>query len=68
MGAYKFASWAIHMIMLILFSILVGWMLREWQKSRPLTKGVLALAFFVLLGSVLAITHGNHLGETTGAH
>ena len=31
LGEYKFTSWAIHMIMLVLFSNLVGVVLREWR-------------------------------------
>jgi L-rhamnose-H+ transport protein len=63
MGQYQFTSWAIHMIMLILFSILVGWFLREWRGARPLTRVAVGLAFFVLVSAVLALTYGNHLGE-----
>ncbi len=34
MGHYKFTSWTIHMIMLVLFSNLVGLALREWRRCR----------------------------------
>jgi L-rhamnose-H+ transport protein len=68
MGEYKFTSWAIHMIMLILFSIVVGWMLREWRGARPVTKTAVGLAFLVLVGAVLALTYGNHLAEVASAH
>lgn len=67
MGQYQFTSWAIHMILLILFSILVGWMLREWRAARPATKLLVALAFLVLVGAVVALTYGNHLGESVAA-
>jgi L-rhamnose-H+ transport protein len=63
MGQYQFTSWAIHMIMLILFSILVGWILREWRGARTVTRVAVALAFFVLVSAVLALTYGNHIGE-----
>jgi L-rhamnose-H+ transport protein len=63
MGQYQFTSWAIHMIMLILFSILVGWLLREWREARPVTRVAVGLAFFVLVSAVLALTYGNHVGE-----
>jgi L-rhamnose-H+ transport protein len=63
MGEYKFTSWAIHMIMLILFSILVGWVLHEWRAARRVTKGTVGLAFLLLVGAVLALTYGNHLAE-----
>ncbi len=45
MGAYKFTSWAIHMIMLVLISNLVGVALREWRQCRRLTHQTIALAF-----------------------
>jgi L-rhamnose-H+ transport protein len=63
MGTYKFASWAIHMIMLILFSILVGTILKEWKGTGKTTRVTLALAFLVLLTAVVTLTYGNHLGE-----
>ena len=65
MGVYKFTSWAIHMIMLILFSIAVGVILREWQGSRRMTKIAVGFAFTVLVGAVLSLTYGNHLAEIT---
>ena len=68
MGEFKFTSWAIHMIMLILFSILVGWFLHEWRGARPATKGTVGFAFLVLVGAVLALTFGNHLAEAAATH
>ncbi|MEI2723942.1 MAG: L-rhamnose/proton symporter RhaT [Verrucomicrobiota bacterium] len=68
MGDYQFTSWAIHMIMLILFSIVVGVVLREWRGSRSRTKLTVGLAFSVLVGAVLALTYGNHLAEMAPAH
>ena len=63
MGNYKFTSWAIHMIMLILFSIVLGVVLHEWRGSRSRTKIAVGFAFLVLVSAVLALTWGNHLGE-----
>jgi L-rhamnose-H+ transport protein len=63
MGAYKFTSWAIHMIMLILFSIVVGAVLHEWRGSRNRTKLAVGCAFVVLVAAVWALTYGNHLAE-----
>lgn len=68
MGDYKFTSWAIHMIMLILFSIVVGWVFKEWRGSRSRTKLSVGLAFIVLVGAVLALTWGNHLAEISATH
>ncbi|HXT12663.1 MAG TPA: L-rhamnose/proton symporter RhaT [Candidatus Angelobacter sp.] len=65
---FAFTSWAIHMILLVLFSTLMGVALREWVRCRRLTHGALAIAVFVLVASVLALTYGNYLGNllTTG--
>jgi len=62
MGSYQFTSWAIHMIMLVLISNLVGIMLREWRQCRRLTHQTIALALGVLIAAVLALTYGNYLG------
>jgi L-rhamnose-H+ transport protein len=63
MGHYKFTSWAIHMIMLVLFSNLVGIALREWRSCRRFTRGTVALALLVLVGAVLLLSYGNYLGD-----
>lgn len=63
MGTYKFSSWAIHMIMLILFSSLAGIVLREWHGRKPRTKLAVAAAIALLVGAVLILTYGNWLGE-----
>ena len=68
MGAYKFTSWAIHMIMLIAFSIVVGAVLREWRGTRRITKFTVGVAFLVLVGAVLSLTYGNHLAEIAPPH
>ncbi len=63
MGTYKFTSWAIHMIMLVLFSNLVGVAFREWRGCRSRTHRAIAIALFVLVAAVLLLTYGNHLGD-----
>lgn len=66
MGPYKFTSWAIHMIMLVLFSNIVGMMLREWRACHRLTHNTVRLALVVLVAAVLLLTYGNHLGDLAG--
>jgi len=63
MGHYKFTSWAIHMIMLVLFSNLVGIALREWRRCRRLTDVTINFALLVLVAAVLLLTYGNYLGD-----
>ncbi len=62
MGHYKFTSWAIHMIMLVLISNVVGVVLREWRSCRRLTHRTIAAALLVLIAAVLMLTYGNYLG------
>ena len=67
MGTYKFTSWAIHMIMLVLFSNLVGVAFREWRRCRRLTLATMRLALLVLVAAVLLLTYGNYLGDLAAA-
>ena len=62
MDAFKFTGWAIHMIMLVLFSILVGLVFREWKGCRPPLVTVLA-GLGLLTAAVVLLTYGNHLGD-----
>jgi len=63
MGKYQYSSWAIHMIMLVLFSSVAGLLMREWVKSSSKTIITLVLALFILVTAVLALTYGNYLGS-----
>jgi L-rhamnose-H+ transport protein len=62
MGAYKFTSWAIINVMVVLFSALVGLLMREWKGCRPRTWAALVSAFVFLLVAVGLMTYGNYLG------
>ncbi len=62
MGTFKFTSWAIHMIMLVLFSNLIGIVFREWKGCRSSTKSAITFALAVLTLAILAVTYGNYLG------
>ena len=62
MGDYKFSSWAIHMIMLVLFSNIIAILLREWTGCRRSTQFCIAIALTVLLAAILTLSYGNYLG------
>lgn len=64
LGKYEFSSWAIHMIMLVFFSSLVGVILKEWKATRGVTRRALGFALFILLLAVVVLTYGNYLGGT----
>ena len=68
MGDFKFSSWGIHMIMLVLFSSLTGLILREWQGCRGRTWSSLAAALLVLVVAVLSLAYGSYLGESVAGH
>jgi len=63
MGTYKFSSWAIHMIMLVLFSSLAGIIMKEWAGANARMRQLLSAAIAVLIVAVLVISYGNYLGE-----
>jgi L-rhamnose-H+ transport protein len=63
MGEYKFSSWAIHMIMLVLFSTLTGILLKEWSNISNRTRQLLGLALCMLVMAVLLLTYGNYVGS-----
>jgi L-rhamnose-H+ transport protein len=62
MGEYKFTSWAIHMIMLVLASNLIAILFREWQGCRRLTRVTIGAALAVLVLAIVSLTYGNYLG------
>ena len=63
MGKYQYSSWAIHMIMLVLFSSVAGLLMKEWAKCSSKTVTTLVWALFILVTAVLALTYGNYLGS-----
>ena len=63
MGPYAFTSWAIQMILLVLFSNLLGVLFREWKGCRPRTRLAITLALAVLVTAILLLTYGNYLGD-----
>jgi L-rhamnose-H+ transport protein len=70
MGDFKFSSWAIHMILLILLSCGFGVAIGEWKACRPATRWLLIAAISLLLGAVGLITYGNYLASppAVGTH
>jgi len=60
---YSFSSWAIHMIMLVLFSNLVAIYFMEWKGCSARTKTTIGVGLAVLCVAVLSLTYGNYIGE-----
>jgi L-rhamnose-H+ transport protein len=68
MGDLKFSSWAIHMIMLILFSTAAGLIMHEWHGCRKKTLLTISAAILILIAAVLVLSYGNYLGAAASAH
>ncbi len=62
LGDYQFSSWAIHMIMLVLFSAVAGLIMKDWKMCSAKTLRLLMVALAVLIAAVLLLTYGNYLG------
>lgn len=63
MDTLGFASWPLHMILLILFSTLVAMLRREWSACSTGTRRFITLAISILIVSVIVIGYGNHLNQ-----
>ncbi len=63
MADYAFTSWAIHMIMLVLFSAIAGLFLKEWVGSSSKTVITLIAALLILVMAVISLTIGNSIGS-----
>jgi len=63
MGEAKFASWGVHMTMLVLFSNLTGVLFREWKGCNRKTITYIVLGLAVLMAAVTMLSYGNYLGS-----
>jgi len=59
MGNFMFASWVIHMSMLIFFSYIIGVIMKEWKQVRKQTYLRLLVALAVLILSFVIMTYGS---------
>ena len=65
-GSVAFAGWTVFMSSTVIFSTLVGILLREWQGVSRRTKSLLAASFVILVAALLTIGYGNYLKPTDG--
>jgi L-rhamnose-H+ transport protein len=64
MGSFMFASWVLHMSMLIFFSYIIGVIMKEWQGVNRRTYITLIIALLVLVGSFILMSYGSYIGES----
>jgi L-rhamnose-H+ transport protein len=60
MGRQTYMSWAIHMLLLVLLSSVIGLLLKEWKGVSRKTINMLLLALLILTIAVLLITYGKY--------
>jgi L-rhamnose-H+ transport protein len=63
MGNFQFASWVLHMSMLIFFSYIVGLLMKEWKSVKPMTYLVLIIGLLTLITSFCITSYGSYIGE-----
>ncbi|MBK9388707.1 MAG: rhamnose:proton symporter [Bacteroidetes bacterium] len=63
MGNFQFASWVLHMSMLIFFSYIVGVLMKEWRDVKRETYLVLIIGLIVLVASFCITSYGSYIGE-----
>ena len=63
MGNFQFASWVLHMSMLIFFSYIVGVLMKEWKVVKPKTYVVLVIGLLTLITSFCITSYGSYIGE-----
>jgi L-rhamnose-H+ transport protein len=63
MGNFQFASWVLHMSMLIFFSYIVGVLMKEWKSVKRDTYVLLIIGLLTLIVSFCITSYGSYLGE-----
>lgn len=63
MGNFQFASWVLHMSMLIFFSYIVGVLMKEWKSVKFKTYVVLLIGLITLIASFCITSYGSYIGE-----
>lgn len=61
MGKYEFASWTIHMSLIILFSNIWGIYFKEWSGVSTKTRSTLIVGLLVIIFSTVLIGLGGYL-------
>lgn len=60
MGAFQYASWVLHMSMLIFFSYIVGVVMKEWKAVKRNTYAMLIIGLSILILSFCVTSYGSY--------
>jgi len=63
MGNFQYASWVLHMSMLIFFSFIVGVIMKEWKSVKRVTYIILIIGLVTLVASFCVTSYGSYIGE-----
>lgn len=63
MGTFQFASWVLHMSMLIFFSYIVGVIMKEWKGVKRNSYIILITGLAILILSFVITAYGSVLGS-----
>lgn len=63
MGNFQYASWVLHMSMLIFFSYIVGLVMKEWKQVKKPTYFLLITGLVILILSFVITSYGSYTGE-----
>lgn len=61
MGKFGFASWALHMASIIIFSTMWGWILHEWKGSSRRAHNLIGAGIATLILSTIIIGYSTYL-------
>ena len=67
MGKFEFASWVLHMSMLIFFSYIIGIIMKEWRGVSRKAYVTLIIALLILVSSFILMSYGSYIGELINA-
>ncbi|RKY12369.1 MAG: L-rhamnose/proton symporter RhaT [Planctomycetota bacterium] len=68
MGKYDFASWTLHMALIIVTSNMIGLLTHEWKGSSKNTIRCVLAGIAVLILSTIIVGVGNKLGAAPAVH
>lgn len=61
MGKNDYVSFSIHLIFIIIFSTMLGWITYEFKGSSKRTVTMIIIGILLLILSVVVMAYGNYL-------